>query len=87
MTENDGSFKANISAVFIVENTFRIILYGILDLLTTETVNSALFLTPFALLGLFMGVKCSDFLNDRLVRKFSSILLLLSGIALILKNL
>ena len=87
VTENSDSFKANISAVFIVENTFRIILYGILDLLTTETVNSALFLTPFALLGLFMGVKCSDFLNDRLVRKFSSILLLLSGIALILKNL
>ena len=87
VTENSDSFIANISAGFIVENTFRIILYGILDLLTTETVNSALFLTPFALLGLFTGVKCSDFLNEKLVRKFTSMLLLLSGIALILKNL
>ena len=87
VTENSDSFKANISAVFIVENTFRIILYGILDLLTTETVNSALLLTPFALLGLFMGMKCSDFLNEKLVRKLTSMLLVLSGIALILKNL
>ena len=87
VTENSDSFKANISAVFIVENTFRIILYGILDLLTTETVNSALLLTPFALLGLFMGMKCSDFLNEKLVRKFTSMLLVLSGVVLILKNL
>ena len=87
VTENSDSFKANISAVFIVENTFRIILYGILDLLTTETVNSALLLMPFALLGLFMGMKCSDFLNEKLVRKLTSMLLVLSGVALILKNL
>ena len=87
VTENSDSFKANISMVFIVENTFRIILYGILNLLTTDTVNSALMLTPFALLGLFTGVKFSDFLNEKLVRKFTSMLLLLSGIALILKNL
>ena len=87
VTENSDSFKANISMVFIVENTFRIILYGILDLLTTETVNSALLLMPFALLGLFMGMKCSDFLNEKLVRKLTSMQLVLSGAALILKNL
>ena len=56
-------------------------------LLTTETVNSALLLMPFALLGLFMGMKCSDFLNEKLVRKLTSMLLVLSGAALILKNL
>ena len=87
VTENSDSFKANISMVFIVENTFRIILYGILNLLTIDTVNSALLLTPFALLGLFTGVKCSDFLNEKLVHKLTSMLLVLSGIALILKNL
>lgn len=87
VTENSDSFKANISMVFIVENTFRIILYGILDLIITDTVNSALMLTPFALLGLFTGVKCSDFLNEKLIRKLTSMLLVLSGIALILKNL
>ena len=87
VTENRDSFKANISMVFIVENTFRILLYGILNLLTPDTVNSAILLMPFALLGLLTGVKCSDFLNEKLVRKFTSMLLVLSGAALILKNL
>ena len=44
VTENDASFKANISAVFIVDNTFRIILYKILGLLTLGTVKSVLLL-------------------------------------------
>ena len=87
VTENRDSFKANISMVFIVENTFRILLYGILNLLTPDTVNSAILLMPFALLGLLTGVKCSDFLNEKLVRKLTSMLLVLSGAALILKNL
>ena len=87
VTENSDSFKANISMVFIVENTFRILLYGILNLLTPDTVNSAILLMPFALLGLLTGVKCSDFLNEKLVRKLTSMLLVLSGAALILKNL
>ena len=64
-----------------------VLLFIILNLLTTDTVNSALLLTPFALLGLFTGVKCSDFLNEKLIRKLTSMLLVLSGIALILKNL
>ena len=80
VTENSDSFKANISMVFIVENTFRILLYGILNLLTPDTVNSAILLMPFALLGLLTGVKCSDFLNEKLVRKLTSMLLVLSGL-------
>ena len=64
-----------------------VLLFIILNLLTTDTVNSALLLMPFALLGLFTGVKCSDFLNEKLVRKLTSMLLVLSGVALILKNL
>ena len=64
-----------------------VLLFIILNLLTSDTVNSALLLTPFALLGLFTGVKCSDFLNEKLIRKLTSMLLVLSGIALILKNL
>lgn len=53
VTDEDSSFKANISAVFIVDNTFRIILYSALGLLTFDTVLSVLKLIPFALLGLF----------------------------------
>ena len=87
VTENSNSFKANISAVFIVENSFRIIFYYVLGLLTLNTLKSALLLTPIALLGLLTGMKFSNYLDEKLVRKFTSVMLVLSGVALILKNL
>lgn len=87
VAENDGSFKANISAVFIAENTFRTILYTILGLFTPGTVKSVLPLIPFALLGLFTGIKCCGHMNDKKIRKITTVLLILSGISLVLKNL
>ncbi|MCR5335068.1 MAG: sulfite exporter TauE/SafE family protein, partial [Synergistes sp.] len=87
VTDTDASFKANISAIFIIDNTFRVILYTILGLLTPETVKFVLLLIPFALLGLFMGIKCSRHMDEKLVRKLATVLLILSGISLILKNL
>ena len=80
VTEDGGSFKANISAVFIVDNTFRIVLYSALGLLTFDTLKTALLLLPFALAGLFLGMKCSSRMNESLVKKITSILLVLSGI-------
>lgn len=87
VTENDESFKANISTVFIVDNSFRIILYKTLGLLTLDTVKSVIFLIPFALLGLLAGLKCCKHMNDKKVRKITTVLLILSGISLVLKNL
>lgn len=87
VTEDGGSFKANISAVFIVDNTFRIVLYSVLGLLTFDTLRTALLLMPFGFAGLFLGMKCSSRMNESLVRKITSVLLVLSGISLILKNL
>ena len=87
VTENDSSFKANISAVFIADNTFRIVLYQALDLLTFGTVQTIIRLIPFALLGLFAGMKCSGHMNEKHTRRITAILLVLSGISLLLKNL
>ncbi len=87
VTENNESFKANISAVFIVDNTFRIIFYKTLGLLTLVTVKSVIIIFPFALLGLFTGIKCCGHMNDNNVRKVTTVLLILSGISLVLKNL
>ena len=87
VTEDGSSFKANISAVFIVDNTFRIVLYSVLGLLTLDTVKSALLLMPFGFCGLFLGMKCSSRMNESLAKKITSVLLVLSGISLILKNL
>lgn len=87
VTEGSDAFKANISAVFIADNTFRIVLYSVLGLLTFDTVKFVLTLLPFALLGLFAGMKCSSRMDEKLVRKITSVLLVLSGISLFLKNL
>lgn len=87
VTEDGGSFKANISAVFIVDNTFRIFLYHMLGLLTFDTVKSALILIPFAFAGLFAGITFGNHVDEKNVRKITSVLLVLSGISLILKNL
>ena len=87
VTKTDGAFKANISAMFIADNTFRIILYSLLGLLTIDTVKTVLLLIPFGLLGLFLGIKCSSRVDDSAVRRFTTVLLMLSGISLILKNL
>ena len=80
-------FKANISAVFIVENTFRLFLYGALGLFTTEIFRTFLLLIPFALLGLFLGIKSSGVLSEKFVRRLTAVLLIVSGISLVIKNL
>ncbi len=87
VTDDGSSFKANISAVFIVENTFRIVLYSGLGLLTLDTLKSAMTLMLFALIGLLAGIKCSSLMDEKLIKKIISIFLVLSGIMLILKNL
>ena len=87
VTDNSASFKANISIVFLIENTFRMILYSILQVLTFETVKMSFALFPFALFGLFAGIKCGYVINEKHVQKMTAILLLFSGVSLILKNL
>ena len=58
-----------------------------LHLLTFQTVKTALLLIPFALLGLFLGMRSSRRLNEASVRKLTAVLLVLSGVSLILTNL
>lgn len=87
VAETDSSFKANISAVFIADNTFRFILYSALGLLTIDTLKTALLLIPFGLAGLFAGIRCSSHVNERIIRMLTAALLVLSGLSLILKNL
>lgn len=86
VTEDGSSFKGNINAVFIVDNLFRFALYGALGILTPVAVKYAAVLLPFALLGLFGGMKCAGRLDEKFIRKLTAVLLMLSGVSLILKN-
>lgn len=86
VTDDSQSFKANISAVFIVDNTFRIILYSTLHILTLDTLKRGLILIPFVLIGLIAGMKCSSIMNKNLAKKITTLLLVISGISLVIKN-
>ena len=86
VTDDSQSFKANISAVFIVDNTFRIILYITLHILTLDTLKRSLILIPFVLIGLIAGMKCSSIMNKNLAKKITALLLVISGISLVIKN-
>ena len=87
VAESGSEFKANISAVFIVENTFRIILYSAIGVITFSSLKYSLMLMPFMLIGLFTGIKSASILNEKTVKKLVIILLIISGIMLIIRNL
>ena len=86
-TETADEFKANISAVFLADNIFRIIVYSVLHVLTFDTLKMSLILIPFMLIGLYLGMLSGRFLNDKMVKKIVIILLIISGISLIATNL
>ena len=87
VTETGDEFKANISAVFIVDNTFRIVLYSLLGVITRDSVNQAALLLPVMLVGLFAGIKSAKYLDEKTVRKLVIVLLIVSGAVLVIKNL
>ncbi len=86
VTDTGNEFKANLSAVFITENTFRIILYSVLGIITPESLRLSALLVPFMLAGLFAGIKSSEALDDRVVKRLVVVLLFLSGFMMIIKN-
>jgi uncharacterized membrane protein YfcA len=86
VTKTSDEFKANISAVFIVENTFRIILYSVLGIISFASIKQVLILMPFVLAGLFAGIMSGKILDERIVKRLVIILLVISGLALVFMN-
>ena len=86
VTNTSDEFKANISAVFIVENTIRIFLYSIIGVITFETLKQTFYLIPFMIIGLFAGIKSASILDEKIVKKLVIFLLIISGIVLVVKN-
>lgn len=86
VTDNTSEFKANFSAVFIMENIFRMGLYGTLGIITGDSLKRSLMLFPFMLFGLAGGMKSSQVLDEKLVKKLVILLLVISGGVMIWKN-
>ncbi len=86
VTRDSASFKANMCAVFITENLFRIFLYITAGILTKQTAVWAACLYPAMLAGLFAGMKSSSLLDEGIVKKLVILMLILSGGALIVQS-
>ncbi len=86
VADTSNEFKANISAVFIVDNTFRLILYSVLGIITFSSIKQAAILLPFVLIGLFTGIKSATIIDEKIVKRIVIILLIISGVMLILKS-
>lgn len=83
VTEDSEEFKANISAVFIADNVFRLILYSSLGIITAYTIGQAMLLLPFMLLALLAGMKSAKILDEKLVKLLVIVLLILSGLMML----
>lgn len=86
VTKDSSAFKGNLCVVFLIENTFRIVMYAVTGILTAEVLKSACILLPAMAFGLLMGIKSSSCLKERTVRRAVIILLILSGVALVWKQ-
>lgn len=86
VTDDSHSFKANICMVFLVENTFRIILYCAWGIITLHILKQAVILIPFVLGGLVLGMLSSKVLDEKNVKKLVIIMLMVSGVALIINS-
>lgn len=86
VTDTGSEFKANVSAVFLAENVFRVFLYTMLGMITVDVLKTALLLMPAMLAGLFAGIAVSRKIDDKAIKKLVLLLLIFSGIVLILQN-
>lgn len=86
VTDNSKAFKANICMIFVIENTFRIGVYFLTGIITGAMTAKAVALVPFMLLGLVAGIKSSSVLNELVVKRLMTVMLILSGAALIWNN-
>ncbi len=86
-TENLNEFKGNICMVFAVENSFRLILYILTGIITAANLKQAAMTYPFILIGLFLGLRSSAFLDERKAKIVIMITLIFSGIFIVASNL
>ena len=86
ITNDTKEFKANACVVFFVSDSFRLGLYIATGIVTWDIMKLAVFLIPFMLLSLYLGMKFSNYLNEKVVRRIVILMLIISGAALIINN-
>lgn len=86
ISKDMSAFKGGMCFVFSVENTLRLILYAVMGVITLESLWMGALMMPLMFLGLWMGMRLSSRMDERLVRRSVLIMLLVSGAALVWSN-
>jgi uncharacterized membrane protein YfcA len=61
-------------------------MYASIGVITFESLKLVVYLIPFMLAGVFAGMKSATILDEKLVKKLVIVLLIISGLALVIKN-
>jgi len=85
-TDNNRAFRGNLCIVFIVENTFRLVVYSLTGIVTMSIFCSAVMLLPVMLAGLAIGINLAKLISERKVRLLVIVMLALSGTSLVVNN-
>lgn len=86
-SENTSQFRGDMCVVFSLENTFRLVLYIAMGILTGPVALTALKLMPFMLLGLALGIWTAKRVPEQRVKGIVILALIVSGAALVVNNL
>lgn len=86
ITNNTAEFKANSNIVFFVSDTFRLCLYIAWGIVTWDIVKLSVSLIPFMFLGLYLGMKLCNYINEKAIKRIVILMLIISGAALIINN-
>lgn len=86
-TANSKEFKGNICMVFLVENTFRMFVYWMNGIITVDVCRMSVILLPVMLVGMGIGMFIGKFMKEKNTKRVITILLIISGAALVWSNL
>ncbi len=86
-TKDTEAFKGTVAVVFLVDGLFRLVLYITMGLYTLGVIKMIGLVFPIAMLFLYKGIRCAQKVNESVVKRWITILLIASGVSLIVTNL
>lgn len=87
VTKDTASFRGNICVAFFTNAVFRCVAYSVLHIITWETLKLSLMLMPVMIIGVLAGMRCTSILPEKTVKRCIIIALIVSGMAMVIKNL
>lgn len=85
-TKDQSQFRGNLCVVFLVESSFRIVLYTASGIINMTIIKQAAVLVPFMIIGLTGGMLLAKKFSEKGLKKAVILLLILSGVSLVINN-